>query len=216
MVARAGEKVKGKSASLVGASRLQGAKHFYLLPLPFSLCLLPFALLIEWIDVLDEDGAATGAVKDKREVHRDGDWHRAAHLWIGFGDRVLLQRRALVKDAWPGLWDISVAGHVNAGERTIDAAIREAHEELGLRIAAADLEFLGEVRYQIIVREGFIENEIHEVYLLRRDVAVDGLTLDPAEVVEVRWVPLRDLQRYERVPHEEATRLLLAALGAAG
>ena len=170
--------------------------------------------MTEWIDVLDEDGAPTGTVKDKREVHRDGDWHRAAHLWIAYGDRVLLQRRALAKDAWPGLWEILVAGHVGAGESTIDAAVREAEEELGLRIATVDLEFLGEVRYQIVVREGFIENEVHEVYLLRRDVDPGALTLDPAEVAEVRWVPLSDLERYERVPHEAATALLVAALRA--
>jgi len=184
---------------------------------PFTLySLYPSCLLTtEWIDVLDEHGAETGIVKDKRDVHRDGDWHRAAHLWIACGDRVLLQRRALVKDAWPGLWDISVAGHVNAGERTIDAAMRETAEELGLRVTASDLEFLGQVRYRCVVREGFIENEVHEVHLLRRDVDVASLVLDPAEVAEVRWVPLRDLERYERVPHEEATRLLLAAMGVA-
>jgi isopentenyldiphosphate isomerase len=162
----------------------------------------------ELFDVLSADGLLTGIVKDRDAVHRDGDWHRCGHVWIASGDRVLLQRRALVKESWPGLWDISVAGHVHAGESSIDAAIREAHEELGLDIAASDLHFLEMLRYQVVLRPGYVENELHDVYLLRRDVDLASLTLDPLEVAEVRWVALDDLTRYELVPHEDEYALL--------
>ena len=168
--------------------------------------------MTERVDVLSPSGALTGTVKEKRAVHRDGDWHRAAHVWVVYEDRVLLQRRALVKESWPGLWDISVAGHVSAGEDAITAAIREAHEELGLVIAAADLQPLGTLRYQAVLREEYVENEIHDVYLLRRDVELASLTLDPLEVAEVRWVALADLERYERVPHAEEYELLFTHL----
>ena len=76
----------------------------------------------ERIDVLTEGGVLTGAVIEKAEAHRTGAWHRAAHLWIVTPDRrVLLQRRALTKENFPGKWDVSVAGHVGAGE-TAEAA----------------------------------------------------------------------------------------------
>lgn len=167
---------------------------------------------LELVDLLDAAGAPAGITKEKRAAHRDGDLHRASHIWIVHGRNVLLQRRALVKESWPGMWDISVAGHVSAGESAIDAAIREAHEELGLVIAAGDLQYLGTLRYHVVLREDYVENEIHEVYLLRRDVDVNFLTLDPAEVGEVRWVPHADLSRYELVPHDEEYALLAAAL----
>lgn len=166
----------------------------------------------ELLDILTPDGAPTGTVKEKRAVHRDGDWHRAAHVWIAHEDRVLLQRRAPVKESWPGRWDISVAGHVNAGESAIDAAIRETGEELGLRVSAEDLVELGIMRYQCVVAEDFIENEYHHAYLLRRNPDVRSLTLDPLEVAEVRWVRIADLDQYELVPHEESYALLFAAL----
>jgi len=166
----------------------------------------------ERVDVLDADGRPV-AVKDKRDVHRDGDWHRCAHVWIvADGNRVLLQRRALVKESWPGLWDISVAGHVHAGESSVDAAIREAHEELGLTIAASELYFLDTLRYQVVPRPDYVENEFHDVYLLRRDVDPASLTLDPQEVAEVRWVVLADLTRYELVPHDDEYALLKRAI----
>jgi isopentenyl-diphosphate delta-isomerase type 1 len=165
----------------------------------------------ELVDVLDGEGRPI-AVKEKRDVHRDGDWHRAAHIWIVDGDNVLLQRRASVKEAWPDFWDISVAGHVGAGESAVDAAVREAQEELGLTIDPGELEHLGTLRYHYALASDFIENEFHDVYLLRRAVNVTSLTLDPREVAEVRWVPHAELRRYELVPHDAEYALLAAAL----
>lgn len=58
------------------------------------------------------------------DVHRDGDYHRAVHIWI-FAEntqQLLLQRRADCKDSWPGLWDISSAGHISAGDSSLVTA----------------------------------------------------------------------------------------------
>jgi isopentenyl-diphosphate Delta-isomerase len=169
--------------------------------------------VIELIDVLTPEGTPAGIVKPKPDVHRDGDWHRCAHIWIVASDgRVLLQRRAAVKENWPDLWDISVAGHVSAGESAADAAVRETYEELGLVIAPEELIHIGTLRYSTQLRDDYIENEFHEVHLVRRDVDLSSLTLDPLEVAEVELVRLDDLDRYERVPHEEEYALLLTAV----
>jgi len=60
----------------------------------------------------------------RSEVHRDGDYHRAVHVWIyseSTGE-LLLQRRADCKDSWPGKWDISSAGHISAGDSSLFSA----------------------------------------------------------------------------------------------
>ncbi|KAK9096585.1 hypothetical protein Sjap_022082 [Stephania japonica] len=57
-------------------------------------------------------------------VHRDGDYYRAVHVWI-FAENtqeLLLQRCADGKDSWPGLWDISSAGHISAGDSSLVTA----------------------------------------------------------------------------------------------
>lgn len=61
----------------------------------------------------------------RRDVHRDGDYHRAVHIWIYIEStrELLLQQRGHPKDAMCGNWDISSAGHVSAGESSIDAAM---------------------------------------------------------------------------------------------
>jgi len=167
---------------------------------------------MELIDVLTCDGAFTGRVKPKDEVHRDGDWHRAVNLWIVTpDDRVLLQRRADRKESWPGLWDVSVAGHVNAGESAVGAAVREAFEELGLR--AEGLGHIGSLRYQVVLNGGaYIENELHEVFLLRRELDLASLILDANEVAEVALVRPEELERYGVVPHPESYALLRSVL----
>lgn len=171
--------------------------------------------MIERVDVLTADGAPAGIVKAKHDVHRHGDWHRAAHLWIVTPDRrVLLQRRAGTKESWPGMWDISVAGHVNAGESAMDAVLRETFEELGLRLTPSDLRHLGTLRYQAVLNGGtYVENEFHEVYIATIDVDLSALRIDADEVEEVRLVTLDELDRYALVPHPESYALLRRTVG---
>lgn len=171
---------------------------------------------MELLDVLTSDGAPTGIVKSKPDVHREGDWHLAAHLWVVTPDRlVLLQRRADHKESWPGMWDISVAGHVSAGESALSAVVREAGEELGIEVEEQDLRHLGRLRYQAVLNGGaYLENEFHEVYLLVREIDVNALTLDPAEVAAAALVHPDELTGFDLVPHPESYALLHAALRA--
>lgn len=77
-------------------------------------------------------------------VHRDGDFHRAVHIWI-FAEstkELLLQKRSDDKDSWAGLWDISSAGHISAGDASLNTARRELQEELGVNLPADAFEFL--------------------------------------------------------------------------
>jgi len=146
--------------------------------------------VIELIEVLTPEGRPTGVRKPKDAIHRDGDWHRAAHIWIVAPDgRILLQRRSLRKENNPGLWDVSAAGHVSAGESAVDAAVRETFEELGLRITANDLQFVTTLRESCVLNENtYYDNEFHDLFLVRRDVDITSLKLDPEEVAEVKWV----------------------------
>lgn len=158
--------------------------------------------MIEPIDILTPDGTPTGSILDKSEAHRTGAWHRAAHLWIVTPDgKLLLQRRALAKENWPGKWDVSVAGHVGAGESAEEAAIREAKEELGLTIDAAELTHLGTLSEECVLNGGtYVDNEIHDIFLARREVDLDALTFND-EVMAAALVSPELLATYDLVPH---------------
>jgi isopentenyldiphosphate isomerase len=126
-------------------------------------------------------------------VHRDGDWHGALHIWIGGvgGDGrpfVLFQRRSRSKDSWPGALDVAVGGHFRAGE-TLDETVREAEEEIGLRLGASDLTRLGRRFARGGVRP---DNEVQEVFALRSDLPLGAYALHPQEVEAVVSVALED------------------------
>ena len=62
----------------------------------------------------------------------------AAYVLLRQGDDVLLQLRQNTgyRD---GFWAAAAAGHVEAEESVVEAAMREAAEEIGVVISAADL-----------------------------------------------------------------------------
>ena len=96
-------------------------------------------LVDEKIDVLDARGLMTGEVTWKSEAHRLGLWHRCFHCWIVSpetstgGPYLFVQRRATGKETWPDRLDVTVGGHLGAGEEALNG-IREVEEELGSRL----------------------------------------------------------------------------------
>lgn len=85
---------------------------------------------MELIDVLDSDGNKLGIAKDKKDIYKDGDYHKSVHIWIiNDNNEILVQKRNPKKETFPGLWAISVAGHVRSGEESFEAAIREIKEK---------------------------------------------------------------------------------------
>ena len=160
--------------------------------------------------MLDSNGMAVGRTKPKPDVHRDGDWHRAVHVWIVTPDhRILVQRRALVKENNPGLWDVSCAGHISAGESVIDAAIREAYEELGIELDARELEHVASMPASCVLNFGtYIDNEIHEIFVVRRAVDPAALRLQPEEVDDAKLVSRDELLSLDRVDHGEEYELV--------
>ena len=151
----------------------------------------------EKIDVLDAAGVPTGGVVWKSEAHRLGLWHRCFHCWIaGTGDGgpyLLVQRRASGKDTWPGCLDVTAAGHLAAGEETMDG-LRELEEELGLVVEPKDLLPLGTRR---IAQEipGGRDREFHEVFLLLDSTHPRNLRLQEEEVDSVLRIPLDAAER---------------------
>jgi len=175
---------------------------------------------MEYVDLLDSSGRPTGRRKPKQEVHRDGDWHGAAHVWIlNTKGQILIQRRSPTKENWPDLWDVSVAGHISAGEEPIEAARRETQEELGITFDPGECRYLFTVAEQVALKKGnYIDNEYHHVFLVEKDLQVEDLMFSDGEVAEARFVALRDLQTNlttdpsRFVPHEEEYRKLFEVL----
>jgi len=152
----------------------------------------------ELFDVVLADGTPTGRVKPRAAVHRDGDWHRAVHVWIAGAEGdgapfLLFQRRGLHKDTWPGRLDATVGGHLRAGEG-IAEALREVEEELGIPAPAqGDLLPLG---VRVCANEGepgIRDRELQDVFLWRSDAPLTVYAPNPAELAALVRFPLLPL-----------------------
>jgi len=157
--------------------------------------------VVELLDILDESGRSTGEVVPKSEAHRLGLWHRCFHCWIcgsdPGGSYLLLQRRAATKDTWPGYLDVTAAGHLAAGEETLDG-LREVEEELGLRIESERLVPLGTRRVEQEIPGG-CDRELHEVFLLLDTTPPGNLRLQKEEVEAVIRLDLDEVEAlYEK------------------
>ncbi len=127
---------------------------------------------MEFFDICDENGRPTGQTVERGEAHRTGVLHRTAHVWLireeAGRTQVLLQKRSLNKDSFPGLYDTSSAGHVPAGSEVLLSALRELEEELGIHARPDDLQYVGRFRihYEKMFHGGlFRDNEIAWVYV---------------------------------------------------
>jgi isopentenyl-diphosphate delta-isomerase len=150
---------------------------------------------MEYIDITDESGKLTGEVRSRTDVHRLGLWHRTVHVWVinSFGE-LILQKRARFKESNPGRWTISACGHIAAGQTSLDAALQEVREELGLVITTSQLNYLFSVN-ETSAEGSFIRRETQDVYLVNLDYSIDDFVLQKEEVDEVKGVPYAELEK---------------------
>ncbi|EFH85375.1 NUDIX hydrolase [Ktedonobacter racemifer] len=142
------------------------------------------------IDVLSASGLRTGEILPRAEIHRLGKYHRAVHLYLlNSNKEVLLQRRALTVDHFPGFFGISVTGHVRAGECSSDCVRREVEEELGIKSSQLQFDFLFSFFQEAILNETYIDRQFHDVYVTRADIQPESIQFDRSEVSEVKFVP---------------------------
>jgi len=136
------------------------------------------------INLYDEDANVVGTVTRER-MRAENLWHGCATIVVLSldGARIYVHRRTDTKDVFPGLYDCTAGGVIDAGETPDEAAARELREELGVE---SPLTFL--------FRTGYVDERTRYhawVYETRSD---GPFTHQPEEVAWGAWMGLDELR----------------------
>ena len=155
---------------------------------------------MELFDVIDSKGNPTGKIVSREKAHAEGIPHRTAHIWIIREKegrvQILLQKRSQNKDSFPGKFDTSSAGHIQAGDEPLESALRELKEELGISAALEQLHFAGTFPISFAKEfhgKMFRDEEIAFVYIYQEPVNTAELVLQTEEVEAVQWFDLEEV-----------------------
>ena len=145
----------------------------------------------EMIDEYNYRGEKIGVV-DKDIAHEKGLWHKSVHVWlINDKNEILLQYRCAEKKLYPNTWDCSFAGHISAGENSIQAVQREGKEEIGIDVDLEKLNFILTNR-ECIKYEDINSNEFVDIFLLRQNFNLDEIKFQKEEVSDAKYVSLEE------------------------
>lgn len=129
---------------------------------------------------------------EKLAAHEQGLRHKAVSVFVFRDGDLLIQRRAKGKYHTPGLWANTCCTHPEWDEDGLTCAVRRLDEELGL--TGVDLNPRGVIEYRAEVGEGLIEHEVVELFI--GEASEEAVIVpNPSEVMDVRWIPVADLER---------------------
>ena len=162
------------------------------------------AMMGERVILVDENDIPIGSAS-KLDTHRgEGLLHRAfSVLLFDQNGRLLLQRRALDKITFPGIWANSCCSHplhiesemIEKGDLgVINAAIRKLNQELGIKpsqVEKTSFRPVGRFRYLARMNEEWVEHELDHVIAIQAQV---DLEINPNEVHEIAWVSKNEFE----------------------
>lgn len=139
---------------------------------------------MEMVDKLDNKKEYLNKVSERHEKI-EGEYRQSVHTWImNSKGEFLIQKRTPNKKNFPNMWS-QTGGGVDSGETTLQAAIRECHEELGINIEKDEIEFMLSFKRKY---------DFVDVWLVKHDYDISTLVLQEDEVSDVRWASIDEIR----------------------
>lgn len=134
----------------------------------------------EFWDLYDRNRQKTGAAHERGKPIPQGLYHLVVSAWVvnSQGEYLMSQRHP--NKPYPMYWECT-GGSVLAGESSLQGAIREVKEELGLSLDASTARLIYQTR-----REA--SQDFYDVWLFHADVSISDLKLQTDEVINVQWL----------------------------
>lgn len=137
-------------------------------------------------DLVDGSRNLLGKLHTRGEETLPGEYHIVVEvLTINRDGKILVTQRDAAK-TYPLLWE-STGGSVNAGETSLQGAIRELHEETGLSVRAENLHFIGEMKRKNYFLDSYF-------WKSEDNIEMSDLNLQPGEVYDAKLVTFNEFE----------------------
>lgn len=156
---------------------------------------------MEYWDLYDKDRNKLTKQVKRGEYLNDDEFHLVINAWIkNDNDEFLITQRAANR-SHPLKWECT-GGSAQAGESSIEAAIREVKEELGIDVSPSNGKLVGTTfRYY----KGC--PDILDVWIFTSNENIENVTIQEEEVADVKWASIEEIRELFRLGKFEANAM---------
>lgn len=137
---------------------------------------------MEKVNIYNRNRELTDIIKERNKLEK-GEYRISAHIWIiNKENEMLIQQRVAKAKKFPNMWS-QTGGGVLANENSKETVKRESKEELNLEINEDEIYYIGSY-----IRK----KDIVDVWLVKKEVDISKLKLEPNEVADVKLVTFEE------------------------
>lgn len=139
-------------------------------------------------DLYNKNKELLNIVHNRGEKIPDGCYHLVVHIWIkNSKGQYLISQRSANKSTFPLMWE-TVGGAVISGETSLEAAIRETKEEVGIDLSNVS----GKLLFTQ-VRENL--KDIMDVYEYEYNGEISLANATTDEVCDIKWATKGEIKK---------------------
>ena len=151
---------------------------------------------MEIFDLYDKEGQLLHKTMERGNRNQKGEYHLVVHIWIrSHNGKYLIQQRNKTTDIIPNQWG-TTAGAVLKGETSLEGAIRETKEEIGISLRQKDFKKIK----RFFVDDDY-SNYITDIYLVEKNIDLATCKLDKREVLQVAYKSMKEIK--EMIGHNQ-------------
>lgn len=136
-------------------------------------------------DLYNEMRQKTGIIHERGQCIPQGFYHLVVSVWIvnSWGGFLMSQRNP--NKPYPKCWECT-GGSVLAEESSVQGAVREVKEELGLNLDANTAHLIYQTRRDA-------SQDFYDVWLFHSDTQTAALKLQSDEVIDAKWLNKKEI-----------------------
>ena len=142
---------------------------------------------MEYWNLYDYEGKKKKKIALRGSKLNDNEYHLVVNAWIKNSNNEYLITQRVATKSHPLKWECT-GGSALLGETSLEAAIREIREELGINVSTDSAKHVGRCR-----RYYASCPDIFDVWIFYSDVKLEEVTIQEEEVNDVKWATREEI-----------------------